>query len=52
MNLLIWAGLLCVLLTWVVVFRTPMGLRLRSAGENPLAAETAACRWSGPGMSR
>jgi ABC-type uncharacterized transport system permease subunit len=41
MNLLIWAGLLCVLLTWVVVFRTPLGLRLRSAGENPLAAETA-----------
>jgi simple sugar transport system permease protein len=41
MNLLIWLGLLCVLLTWVVVFRTPLGLRLRSAGENPLAAETA-----------
>ena len=29
------------LVTWVVVFRTPTGLRLRSAGENPLAAETA-----------
>jgi general nucleoside transport system permease protein len=41
MNLLIWLGLLCVLLTWVVVFRTALGLRLRSAGENPLAAETA-----------
>jgi general nucleoside transport system permease protein len=41
MNLLIWIGLLAVLLTWVVVFRTPVGLRLRSAGENPLAAETA-----------
>ena len=41
LNLLIWAGLACVLLTWVVVFRTPLGLRLRSAGENPLAAETA-----------
>jgi general nucleoside transport system permease protein len=41
MNLLIWVGLLCVLLTWIVVFRTPVGLRLRSAGENPLAAETA-----------
>jgi simple sugar transport system permease protein len=25
----------------VVIFRTPRGLRLRSAGENPLAAETA-----------
>jgi simple sugar transport system permease protein len=27
--------------TWVIVFRTPPGLRLRSVGENPLAAETA-----------
>jgi ABC-type uncharacterized transport system permease subunit len=41
MNLLIWLGLALVLVTWVVVFRTPPGLRLRSAGENPLAAETA-----------
>ena len=41
MNLLIWLGLALVIVTWVVVFRTPAGLRLRSAGENPLAAETA-----------
>jgi simple sugar transport system permease protein len=41
LNLLIWAALLLVLLTWVVVFRTSTGLRLRSVGENPLAAETA-----------
>jgi general nucleoside transport system permease protein len=41
MNLLIWGALALVLVTWVVVFRTPPGLRLRSAGENPLAAETA-----------
>jgi general nucleoside transport system permease protein len=41
MNILIWLGLLTALLTWVVVFRTPMGLRLRSVGENPLAAQTA-----------
>jgi ABC-type uncharacterized transport system permease subunit len=40
-NLLIWAALAMVLITWVVVFRTPPGLRLRSVGENPLAAETA-----------
>ena len=40
-NLLIWLALAMVLITWVVVFRTPPGLRLRSAGENPLAAETA-----------
>jgi ABC-type uncharacterized transport system permease subunit len=41
MNILIWLGLLTVVLTWLVVFRTPAGLRLRSVGENPLAAETA-----------
>ena len=41
MNLLIWLGLALVLITWVVVFRTPPGLRLRAAGENPLAASTA-----------
>jgi general nucleoside transport system permease protein len=41
LNLLIWAGLALVVITWVVVFRTPPGLRLRSVGENPLAAETA-----------
>jgi general nucleoside transport system permease protein len=40
-NLLEWLGLLAVVLTWVFVFRTPAGLRLRSAGENPRAAETA-----------
>jgi general nucleoside transport system permease protein len=40
-NLLILIALAMVLVTWVVVFRTPPGLRLRSVGENPLAAETA-----------
>jgi general nucleoside transport system permease protein len=40
-NLLIWLALAMVVITWVVVFRTPPGLRLRSVGENPLAAETA-----------
>jgi ABC-type uncharacterized transport system permease subunit len=41
MNLLVWLGLIAAVLTWVVVFRTPAGLRLRSTGENPRAAETA-----------
>ncbi len=41
LNLLVWVALALVLVAWVVVFRTPSGLRLRSAGENPLAAETA-----------
>jgi ABC-type uncharacterized transport system permease subunit len=41
MNLMEWLGLLAVVGTWLVVFRTTAGLRLRSAGENPRAAETA-----------
>ena len=41
LNLLVWVALAMVVVTWVVVFRTPGGLRLRSSGENPLAAETA-----------
>jgi general nucleoside transport system permease protein len=41
LNLLVWVALAMVVVTWVVVFRTAWGLRLRSAGENPLAAETA-----------
>jgi simple sugar transport system permease protein len=40
LNLLVWLALLAVVVTWVVVFRTPRGLRLRSVGENPRAAET------------
>jgi general nucleoside transport system permease protein len=41
LNILVWLGLLTVLLLWVLLFRTPTGLRIRSVGENPLAAETA-----------
>jgi simple sugar transport system permease protein len=41
LNLLVWLALAGVVVAWVVVFRTAAGLRLRSAGENPLAAETA-----------
>jgi simple sugar transport system permease protein len=41
LNLLVWVALALVVVTWVVVFRTAPGLRLRAAGENPLAAETA-----------
>ena len=41
MNLLIWVMLILVVLVWLFVFRTPGGLRLRAAGENPLAASTA-----------
>jgi ABC-type uncharacterized transport system permease subunit len=40
LNLLVWGSLLAVVLVWLVVFRTRLGLRLRSVGENPKAAET------------
>jgi general nucleoside transport system permease protein len=40
LNLLVWGSLLAVVLVWVVVFRMRLGLRLRSVGENPKAAET------------
>jgi simple sugar transport system permease protein len=40
LNLLVWGSLLAVVLIWVVIFRTRVGLRLRSVGENPKAAET------------
>ncbi len=39
-NLMVWLGLLSVLGIWIFVFKTGPGLRLRSVGENPKAAET------------
>jgi ABC-type uncharacterized transport system permease subunit len=41
MNLMIWLAFATVLLTWIVIFKTPAGLRIRSVGEHPRAAETA-----------
>jgi len=40
LNLMIWAGIALVGAVWVVVFKTPIGLRLRSVGEHPRAADT------------
>ncbi|WCB92500.1 hypothetical protein DSM104299_01196 [Baekduia alba] len=40
LNLLVWGSLVAVVLVWIVVFRSRLGLRLRSVGENPRAAET------------
>jgi len=39
-DYLIWTGLAMVLITWIAVFKTPAGLRLRSVGEHPRAADT------------
>jgi simple sugar transport system permease protein len=41
LNLMVWLGLLLVPALTILIFRTPLGLRLRSVGENPLAADTA-----------
>jgi simple sugar transport system permease protein len=40
LNLMIWLAFLAVIVSYFVVFRTPFGLRLRSVGEHPRAAET------------
>ena len=41
LNLMVWLGLVFVVALTIYLFRTPQGLRLRSVGENPLAADTA-----------
>jgi ABC-type uncharacterized transport system permease subunit len=40
MNLMIWLSFVLLIGTYVFVFRTPYGLRLRSVGEHPRAADT------------
>ena len=40
LNLMIWLSFLLLVVSYVVMFRTPLGLRMRSVGEHPRAAET------------
>jgi simple sugar transport system permease protein len=40
LNLMIWISFAVILLSYVVMFRTPVGLRIRSVGEHPRAADT------------
>jgi simple sugar transport system permease protein len=40
-NILVYVGLLLIVAAHVVLYRTAFGLRVRSVGENPEAAETA-----------
>jgi general nucleoside transport system permease protein len=40
LNWMIWASFALLIITYVVVFKTPVGLRLRAVGEHPRAADT------------
>jgi ABC-type uncharacterized transport system permease subunit len=41
LNLMVWLSFVVLALTYVVVFRTPGGLRIRAVGEHPRAADAA-----------
>ncbi len=40
LDLLIWVAIALIFVVWIVVFKTPIGLRIRACGEHPRAADT------------
>jgi simple sugar transport system permease protein len=40
LNLMIWISYAVLVLSWLILFRTAFGLRIRSVGEHPRAADT------------
>ena len=40
LSILTWAGFALVIITYLVIFKTPIGLRIRACGEHPRAADT------------